>query len=89
MRDNHRHCTCVGVYLCAQDHAWIHAHPLMARQLGLIVSRYEREPWTVPFKRGDGAWVLPDCRGGACVTEAMDMAEAVQMFKEEQDARET
>ena len=87
VRDVHRHCTCVGIYLCVTDHAWVHAHPLEARRLGLIVSRHERNPWTIPFKRGDGAWVLPDCRGGSLVTEAVDLEEAIEKFRAERSER--
>lgn len=80
VRDVHRHCTCVGIWLCASDHEWVHAHPFEARQTGLIVSRHERKPFTVPFKRGDGAWVLPDCMGEARLVEAVDLQDAIEKF---------
>lgn len=51
--------------------------------MGLIVSRHERHPFAVPFKRGDGAWVMPNCMGEAQLVEAVDMQEAIQKFKEE------
>lgn len=80
VRDVHRHCTCVGIWLCVADHQWVHANPFEARQSGLIVSRHEREPFTVPFRRGDGAWILPDCKGGKRVAEATSIEEAIETF---------
>jgi hypothetical protein len=47
--DAHQHCPCNGVLLCRTCHTWVHAHPLMARLAGLIVSRHVSEPWTVPI----------------------------------------
>lgn len=81
VRDVHRHCPCNGVFLCHTDHAWVHAHPFEARQHGLIVTRHEPEPFTVPFRRGDGAWVLPNCTGEKEIAEAADIAEAIEKFR--------
>lgn len=80
IRDTHRHCACNGVWLCAHDHQWVHAHPFEARQVGLIVSRHTAQPGTVPFRRGDGAWILPDCAGDKKIVEANDIAEAIEKF---------
>lgn len=63
VRDGHTHCTCVGVWLCSTCHAWAHAHPNEARDVGLILYRSISEPWTMPFLTPTG-WVLPDCDGG-------------------------
>lgn len=31
---------------------------------GFIVSSYEEEPWTVPYRLPQGDWQLNDCDGG-------------------------
>lgn len=48
-RDEHTHCPCNGVWLCATCHGWVHAHPLEARaEGGFIVSRHVDQPGAVP-----------------------------------------
>lgn len=64
VKDDHQHCPCNGILLCAACHQWVHAYPLGAKATGHIVSRYIAQPFTAPFRRGDGAWVQPDCLGG-------------------------
>ena len=63
VRDTHTHCPCNGVWLCNNDHAWVHANPLAARQNGFIVSRNETEPATVPVLTPWGERTH-DCGGG-------------------------
>jgi 5-methylcytosine-specific restriction protein A len=62
VRDDHRHCPCNGVWLCATCHQWVHANPLMARIDGFIVSRHVAEPFTVPVATPLG-WRWQDCEG--------------------------
>jgi hypothetical protein len=72
----HRHCPCVGVLLCGVCHSEVHADPLTARENGWIVSRYEREPATVPFKTGT-VWLFPMCSGNVYLVNAGSLSEAV------------
>jgi len=51
--DDHTHCPCNGVWLHHSCHQYVHAHPVEARRLGLIVSRYEENPYVVPV---EAAW---------------------------------
>jgi hypothetical protein len=60
--DPHQHCPCNGVLLCRTCHTWVHAHPLMARLAGLIVSRHVREPFLIPVITPWGER-LHDCFG--------------------------
>lgn len=50
--------------MCGSCHDWIHAHPKQAMDQGFIVSSYEEEPWTVPYRLPQGDWQLNDCDGG-------------------------
>lgn len=50
VRGEHRHCPCNGVLLCHSCHVWVHKNPADAQEVGLIVSRYEDEPFTVPVR---------------------------------------
>lgn len=61
VRDDHQHCTCVGVLLCRTCHSWVHANPMPARREGWIVSKFERQPWTVPVVLADGRQRWTDC----------------------------
>lgn len=63
VRDDHVHCTCNLVHLCRTCHTICHEDPKKARERGFIVSRYGM-PTSAPFRRWDGAVVLPDCEGG-------------------------
>lgn len=47
-RGQHQHCPCNGVWLCMTCHQWVHAHPLMARLSGWIVSRHAERPQEFP-----------------------------------------
>lgn len=49
VRDDLTHNERNGVYLCTTCHAWCHAHPLLARNDGFIVSRHA-DPTQVPIK---------------------------------------
>lgn len=60
------HCTCIGVWLCRTDHAFVHAHPAKAKENGYIIAPYELEPWSVPILTYAG-WVTFDCVGGVAV----------------------
>lgn len=66
VRDKFRHSPCNGLWLCLDCHAWVHAHPLLARQSGWIVSQHESDPSSVPVVHAlwgrvrlthDGGWV--------------------------------
>ncbi len=48
VRGPHRHCPCNGVLLCGECHKWVHRNPTEAMEAGLIVSRWEDDPWAVP-----------------------------------------
>lgn len=61
-KDEHRHCTCNGVWLCKTCHDWVHAHPFEARSLGLIVSRHQDQPGTEAAVSHFGALLL-SCTG--------------------------
>jgi hypothetical protein len=62
VRDDHTHCTCNGIYLCATCHRWVHANPFDARANGWIVSRY-KNPFEEPaFILGRG-WQMLTCDG--------------------------
>jgi hypothetical protein len=54
--DDHQHCACNGILLCRRDHQWAHSHPESARAIGVVVSRYTVEPFTVPVLSYDGWW---------------------------------
>jgi hypothetical protein len=62
--DEHQHCPCVGIMLCATCHRWVHQHPREAMAEGLIVSTFEVAPWTVPV-HGLSGWMLTACDGKA------------------------
>lgn len=62
--DIHRHCACVGVMLCHTCHGYLHRNPEYAMAHGLIVSRFEAKPFTVPYQQGlNGLWVMNACDG--------------------------
>jgi 5-methylcytosine-specific restriction endonuclease McrA len=61
--DEHRHCPCVLVWLCGTCHRWAHAHPLKARETGVIVSKFIINPYTVPMATPWGTR-LHNCEGG-------------------------
>lgn len=62
--DLHQHCACNGVLLCHTCHTYLHANPEEARGHGLIVSSYEDQPFTVPYRQGlAGLWVQNLCDG--------------------------
>jgi hypothetical protein len=62
VHDEHTHCTCNGVWLCATCHQQVHHAPEQAQQSGFIVSRFETEPGTVPLTSPLGNY-RQDCRG--------------------------
>jgi 5-methylcytosine-specific restriction enzyme A len=62
--DDHTHCPCNGVLLCATCHRWVHLHPTRAEEAGLIVSRACKEPWDRALHGFDGWWGF-DCKGQA------------------------
>lgn len=80
VRDDHQHCPCNGITLCATCHAWVHAHPLDARRGGWIVSRAEPTPWKVPCKAEADHWMNLDCFGGARHATADTLEEAIDQF---------
>jgi 5-methylcytosine-specific restriction protein A len=47
IRDEHTHHPCNGILLCGTCHRWVHAHPLLARISGWIVSRHTALPGDV------------------------------------------
>jgi len=61
--DDHRHCTCNGIWLCPTCHRWVHAYPTEAMGGGFIVSRWEKQPGTVPVTTPFGERTN-DCQGG-------------------------
>ncbi|QGJ92845.1 HNH endonuclease [Arthrobacter phage Beagle] len=63
------HCPCIGVWLCNTCHRFVHANPVRAQELGLIISAYEEEPWNVPMSTFMG-WVANDCDGNVSFTSA-------------------
>lgn len=79
VHDVHRHCPCNGVNLCPVCHADVHAEKAQAAQDGYVVSRYQAEPGTVPFKTPWG-WAMVDCHGGAKWVTADNMSDAVSKF---------
>lgn len=80
VNDEHQHCACVGILLCATCHSWVHQHPAEARANGWIVSRFETQPYVVPFRRPPTAWVLPNCEGEARRVTAASMEVAQRIF---------
>lgn len=58
IRDECVHESCNGVWLDAACHAWVHAHPFEARELGFIVSRY-KIPHEEPMKSAVFGWIQP------------------------------
>lgn len=62
VRDEHQWCACNGTLSCHTCHEWLHAHPLDARVVGLMVSRFADEPAKVPVRLRTG-WVLLHCDG--------------------------
>jgi hypothetical protein len=76
VHDAHRHCPCVGVLLCSPCHSEVHADQKVSRENGWIVSRYETEPSSVPFKTGE-IWVFPMCSGNVHLSTATTLQEAV------------
>lgn len=64
MRDDHQHCACNGIWLCATCHRWVHANPFEARQHGWIVSRHQSDPSSEPVLTAQFGWVFLDHTGG-------------------------
>jgi len=64
--DEHQHCVCNLVLLCARCHRDVHAFPVASREAGFIVSRFETEPATVPYRNNLGL-TFTDCLGGVRV----------------------
>jgi hypothetical protein len=62
--DTHTHCACNGVWLCGTCHRWAHAHPLLARHAGLIVSQHIRDPGSIVIETAFGVR-SQDCDGFA------------------------
>lgn len=62
IKDEHRHCPCNGVWLCALCHAWVHQHPTEATELGLVLASVIAEPFVRPMRGFDGWWSV-DCAG--------------------------
>lgn len=60
VRDEHTHHPGNGISLCLVCHDWVHDNPTQARDLGLIVSRYETHPCITRFK-GYYGWAQPAC----------------------------
>lgn len=76
VRDEHTHCTCNGIWLCSECHAWVHAHPLLARIAGWSVSRSQRQPGLEPVDCiQHGGKVLLDCDGGFAPYEEGDFSD--------------
>lgn len=69
VRDSMTHASCNGVWLCHDDHRWVHAHPFEARALGFIVSRF-KSPLETPIKSAQYGWVLYDMDGRWASVEA-------------------
>lgn len=55
--DEHRHCACNGVWLCATCHSWAHNRPLRAKAEGYIVQP-QFFPYLVPVWAVDSWWML-------------------------------
>jgi hypothetical protein len=51
------------VTLCSVDHKWVHANPIEAMALGLIVSRWVDNPYDVPVSTVYGL-AMQSCEGG-------------------------
>lgn len=74
--DEHQHCVCVCVTMCAVCHAWVHANPSLAMKEGWLVLRSETKPWAVPMNWfGDYAFLL--CTGNASPAPSMQLLEEV------------
>jgi hypothetical protein len=56
------------VWLCKTCHDWVHAHPLLARISGLIVSMHERDPSSIVVDTAFGPRTQ-DCEGYAQFVE--------------------
>lgn len=66
--DKHQHHPCNGVLLCPTCHRWVHAHPLLARLSGFIISMHETDPSLVPISTVWGQR-FHDCEGNYAWTE--------------------
>lgn len=66
VHDSHQWCPCNALMACRPCHAKMHASPAVARRDGLHVSRYVKEPGTVPALLSVG-WAILDCDGGGQV----------------------
>lgn len=65
VRDEHCMCPCNGIYLCRTDDAWASGvGRFEANRLGLLVSRYEPDPATVPVWHVQYGWINLDHVGG-------------------------
>lgn len=63
IKDDHRHCTCNGVWLCSKCHTWAHGNPSAAKDLGLILSSWTEFPGEKPVTNSFGQQVLLTCDG--------------------------
>ena len=55
--DEHTHCACNGVWLCARCHSWAHHHPTKAKAEGYIVPP-QFFPYLVPVWSFATWWLL-------------------------------
>lgn len=69
VRDEHQHCPCNGIWLCATCHKWVHEHPFEARGHGWIVSRHKL-PNAEPLQNMRFGWVMLTCSGKRIGREA-------------------
>lgn len=70
VEDSHTHEACNGILLCITCHAWVHANPKLAREMGWIVSAWDLPP-AHPVMTFAYGWVSLRCDGtfvllGAC-----------------------
>lgn len=72
VRDEHRHCTCNGVWLCTGCHQWVHSHPFEARSSGFIVSRHNPLPASEPVMCVLRGQIALDCEGGFGLMERVE-----------------
>lgn len=58
VRDAHTACFCNATWLCRVCHRWSHNNPVASLELGITVSRYEAEPFTIPITLLTGRFIL-------------------------------
>lgn len=63
VQDEHTHCACNLITLCAVCHAWVHANPRLATEQGYMLSRYTQKPFlhSVIHIRWKEVWLF--CHG--------------------------